>query len=52
MRLKEKDKEDYKKADKCYIRDTKYVEKDTTVSVHGYITGKYRGSVHQDCNIK
>ena len=51
MRLTEKDKEDYKKADKWHIRDKKYVEKDIPVRGHCYITGKYRGSVHQDCNI-
>ena len=51
MRLAEKGKEDYKKADKWHIRDKKYVEKDITVRGHCYITGKYRGSVHQDCNI-
>ena len=49
--LTEKDKEDYKKADKWHIRDKKYVEKDITVRGHCYITGNYRESVYQDCNI-
>ena len=34
MRLTEKDKEDYQKADKWHIRDNGYVEKDITVRGH------------------
>ena len=30
----------------------KYVETDLKVRDHCYITRKYRGSAHQDCNLK
>ena len=30
----------------------KYTEKDIRVRDHCHITGKYRGSAHQDCNLK
>ena len=36
-----------KNADKCYICNKKYIR----VRDHCHITGKYRGSAHQDCNI-
>ena len=32
--------------------DKKYTEKDIRVRDHCHITGKYRGSAHQDCNLK
>ena len=30
----------------------KYTEKDIRVRDHCHITGKYRGSAHQECNLK
>ena len=45
------DKENFKTADECHICNKKYLEKDICVRDHCHITGKYRGSAHQDCNI-
>jgi len=42
----------FKQADKCHICDKKYVGKDIRVRDHCHITGKYKGSAHQDCNLK
>jgi len=39
------------KADKCHICGKKYIDKDIRVRDHCHITGKYRGSAHQDCNL-
>ena len=35
-----------------YIYNKKYTERDIKVRDHCHITGKYRGSAHQDCNLK
>ena len=37
---------------KCHICDNQYTDKDVRVRDHCHITGKYRGSAHQDCNLK
>ena len=42
----------FKKATKCHICNKKYNEKDIKVRDHCHITGKYRGSAHQDCNLQ
>ena len=36
---------------KCQICDNVYINSDVEVRDHCYITGKYRDSVHRDCNI-
>ena len=38
----------FKNADKCHICNKKYTDKDVRVRDHCRITGKYRGSGHQD----
>ena len=43
---------DFKKAIKCHICDQQYTDKDIRVRDHCLITGKFRGSAHQDCNLK
>ena len=48
MILTKDDEQNFKNAEKCYICNKKYYEKDVLVC---HITGKYRGSAHQDCNI-
>ena len=39
----------FKKANKCHICDEKYTDKDIHVRDHSHITGKFRGSSHQNC---
>ena len=50
--MTEDDENDFKKANECHICNKKYTEKDIRVRDHCHITGKYRGSAHQDCNLK
>ena len=38
--------------DGCHICGEKYTEKDVRVRDHCHITGKFRGSAHQECNLK
>ena len=52
LRMTEKDKEAFKKANECHICEKKYTKKDIRVRDHCHITGKYRGSAHQECNLK
>ena len=42
----------FKLMDKCHICDKKYTEKDVRVRDHCHITGRFRGSAHQECNRK
>lgn len=46
------DEKNFKKADKCHFCDKQYSEKDIRVRDHCHISGKYRGSAHQGCNLK
>ena len=43
--------QDFEEADKCHICHKRYSEKNIRVGDHCHITGKYRGSAHQDCNV-
>ena len=43
---------DFKKAIKCHICNQPYTTEDIRVRDHCHITGKFRGSTHQDCNLK
>ena len=52
LRMTKEDEEEFEKAKECHICDKKYTEKDIRVRDHCHITGKYRGSAHQDCNLK
>ena len=52
LKMTENDKNDFKKATKCYICNKNYTEKDIRVRDHCHIMGTYRGSAHQDCNLK
>ena len=38
--------------ERSHICDKKYNQTDVRVRDHCHITGKYRGSAHQDCNLK
>ena len=52
LRMTKDDKEKFQKAEECHICNKKYIDKDIRVRDHCHITGKYRGSAHQECNLK
>ena len=52
LKMTKEDEKDFKKAIKCHICDQQYTDKDIRVRDHCHITGKFRGSAHQDCNLK
>ena len=50
--MTEVDEQHFKTMDGCHICGEKYTDKDVHVRDHCHITGKYRGSAHQECNLK
>ena len=50
--MTEDDEQRFRTMDECHICGEKYVEKDVRVRDHCHITGKFRGSAHQECNLK
>ena len=52
LRMTKEDEEEFQKANKCHICNKKYTNEDIKVRDHCHITDKYRGSAHQDCNLK
>ena len=52
LRMTEENEQEFKKGTTCHICDKKYTEKDIQVRDHCHITGKFRGSAHQECNLK
>ena len=52
LRMTKKDEKEFQKAEECHICNKKYTDKDIQVRDHCHITGKYRGSAHQECNLK
>ena len=52
LKMTKEDEKDFRKAIKCHICDQQYTDKDIRVRDHCHITGKFRGSAHQDCNLK
>ena len=46
------DEEAFDKATHCHICEKKYKVDDVPVRDHCHVTGKYRGSAHQSCNLK
>ena len=52
LKMTKDDEEKFQKAEKCHICNKKYTDKDIRVRDHCHITGKYRGSAHQECNLK
>ena len=50
--MTEVDKQRFKTMDGCHICGEKYTDKDVRVRDHCHITGKFRGSAHQECNLK
>ena len=51
MILTKDDERNFKNVDKCYNCNKRNSAKDVRLRDHCHITGKYRGSAHQDCNI-
>ena len=51
LKMTKYDEEQFKKADKCHICEKEYNKTDVRVRDHCHITGKYRGSAHNDCNL-
>ena len=49
LKMTDDDELSFKLEEKCHICDT---DKDIRVRDHCHIIGKYRGSAHQDCNLK
>ena len=50
--MTEVDKQHFKNLDGCHICGEKYTDKDVRVRDHCHITGKFRDSAHQECNLK
>ena len=50
--MTEVDKQRFKTMDRCHICGEKYTDKDVHVRDHCHIIGKFRGSAHQECNLK
>ena len=53
LKMTKEDEEAFKKATHCHICEKKYkVDDDVPVRDHCHVTGKYRGSAHETCNLK
>ena len=52
LKMTQDDENEFQKAEACHICDKAYTIKDIRVRDHCHITGKYRGSAHQECNLK
>ena len=50
--MTEDDEQCFRTMDECHICGEKYTDKDVRVRDHCHITGKFRGSAHQECNLK
>ena len=52
LNMTKENEEEFQKAEECHICNKKYSDKDIRVRDHCHITGKYRGSAHQECNLQ
>ena len=50
--MTEVDEQHFKTMDGCHICGEQYTDKDVRVRDHCHITEKFRGSAHQECNLK
>ena len=50
--MTENDEQCFRTMDGCHICGEKYTDKDVRIRDHCHITGKFRGSAHQECNLK
>ena len=52
LKMTQDDEDEFQKAKECHICNKQYTSKDIRVRDHCHITGKYRGSAHQECNLQ
>ena len=52
LKMTSDDVDAFEKAEECHICNKKYTSEDIRVRDHCHITGKYRGSAHQECNLQ
>ena len=52
LNMIKENEEEFQKADECHICNKKYTADDIRVRDHCHITGKFRGSAHQECNLQ
>ncbi|KAL9971514.1 hypothetical protein ACROYT_G017685 [Oculina patagonica] len=52
LKMTKDDEDAFQKANGCHICDKAYTDDDIRVRDHCHITGKFRGSAHQECNLK
>ena len=52
LNMTKENEEEFQKAEECHICNKKYINQDIRVRDHCHITGKYRGSAHQECNLQ
>ena len=52
LKITDDDELSFRLEDKCHICGEKYTDKDVRVRDHCHITGKFRVSAHQECNLK
>ena len=50
--MTDNDEQRFRTMDGCHICGEKYTDKDVCVRDHCHITGIFRGSAHQECNLK
>ena len=52
LKMSDEDQQHFQATKECHICNQTYTNKDIRVRDHCHITGNYRGSAHQDCNLK
>ena len=50
--MTDEDEANFEAMNHCHICGNKYEDKDVRVRDHCHITGKFRGSAHEECNLK
>ena len=51
LKMTDEDKKSFQRAKECHICKRPYITGDKRVRDHCHVTGKYRGSAHEDCNL-
>ena len=52
LKMSSEDEQNFNTAKECHICGKKYTNEDIRVRDHCLLTGQYRGSAHEDCNLK